>query len=152
MSSAPFNMDLVNTRLLERVLTLKQVRGAAEYAAIKGMGDFAPPEAFTLLAREQGTPQPGTTRQAAQVFFGVVLAVRNYKQQRGKPAVDDLRPIVGEVRDALIGWTPTEADGKPLKGGRGCQWVRGDVLDYTAGTLLWREIYQTQHFIGSTQQ
>jgi hypothetical protein len=152
MPSAPFDTDLVIARITAQVTELKQVRGAAEYAAIKDMTGFAPPEGFVLLAREQGSPQPGNTRQAAQAFFGVVLAVRNYRQQRGKPAVDDLRPLVGKVRDALIGWIPSNAQGAQLKGGRGCQWLRGDVLDYTSGTLLWREIYQTQHFIGSTAQ
>ncbi len=151
MPSAPFNIDLVVARIKATVPALQQVRGAAEYAAISEFSDFRPPEGFVLLARERGKPMPGTTRQPVQVFFGVVVAVRNYRQQRGKPAMDEALPLIGQVRDALIGWIPQDGAGAQVGGGRGCQWLQGDVMDYDNSTLLWSDVFQTQHFIGSTQ-
>lgn len=150
MSSAPFNVDLVITRLLAQVPDLRRVRGAADYAAVTSLQDFQPPEAFVVPARERGAPNAGSSRQAVQAYFGVVVVVRNYKEQRGKPSLDDATPLIGRTRDALIGWIPADAAGNTLRGGRGCQWVQGDVMDYDASTLLWSDVYQTQHFIGST--
>lgn len=142
MSSAPFNPEIVIERLRSTIAEFRQVRGSSDYASITKLMDLQPPEAFVLLARERGKPMPGTTRQPAIVSFGVVIAVRNYKYQKGVPAQADASPLIGRVRDELIGWVP------PVDGGRGCSWLQGDVLDYNAGTLLWSEVFQTQHFIG----
>lgn len=152
MSSAPFDIDLVIARLKARVPTLRDVRGAADYAAIKEFRDFRPPEAFVVIVRERGKPMLGNTRQAVQAYFGVVIAARNYREQHGKPALDAATPLVGQIRDALIGWVPSDAAGVPIKGARGCQWSQGDVMDYDTATLLWSDVFNTQHFIGSTSQ
>lgn len=157
MSSAPFSVSLVIARLLPLVLTqaqvvegqpfLRKVRGAADYAAIQKISDFLAPEAFVLMARERGGQKAGVSRQPAAVTFGVVTAARNYSYAQGKPAGDDVSPLVGAIRDQLIGWTPgVDSGGRPI------EWVQGDVLDYDKGTLLWRDIFKTQHFIGRTQQ
>lgn len=152
--SEPFDTDLVIERLAQIThddgrKALQQVRGAADYAAIQAISDFRPPEAFVVLARETGMPMPGQSRQAAIAAFGVVLAVRNYSYKRGKPAMDALRPLLGLVRQQLVGWIPANAAGVALPGARGCTWQSGDVVDYDKGTLLWSEVYTTQHFIGS---
>ena len=157
MSSAPFDVNLVIARLLPLVLTqaqvvpgrpfLRKVRGAADYAAIQKISDFLAPEAFVLMARERGGQKAGVSRQPAAVTFGVVTAARNYSYAHGMPAGDELSPLVGAIRDQLMGWTPGVASG-----GRPIEWVQGDVLDYDKGTLLWRDIFKTQHFIGRTQQ
>ena len=145
MSSAPFDPQLVIARLRDRVTTLQQVRGAADYAAMKTIRDYRPPEAFVILPRERGRPEAGAKRQAVTVSFGVVVATRNYAYQDGAPAAADALPLIGEIRDALIGWMPATI------GGRGCTWLQGDLLDYDAGTLLWADVFETQHFIGTTQ-
>lgn len=151
--SAPFDTDLVIERLrglqIEGKPAFRQVRGAADYAGIQRIGDFAPPEAFVVLAREIGDPMPGHARQPAVAAFGVVIAARNYQYQRGKPALDSIRPLIGAVRQSLIGWIPADHDGRAAPGARGCAWQSGDTLDYSAGTLLWSEVYTTQHFLGS---
>lgn len=151
MSSEPFDIDLVIARLKSQVPTLRNVRGAADYASIKQFSDFVPPEAFVLLARERGVEAPGNSRQPARVLFGVIVVARNYREQRGKPALDAATPLVGQVRDALIGWIPQDGNGVPVRGGRGCQWSQGDVMDYDQATLLWSDVFSTQHFIGSQQ-
>lgn len=144
MSSEPFDIDLVIARLRAEVNHLREVGGAADYGAITELRAFTPPSAFALLARERGLPAKGT-RQPAEVFFGVVSACRNFSGLRGEPAFRDVRATVGPIRDALIGWMP------PIQGGRGCQWIQGDVLDYDANTILWSDVFQTQHFIGRAQ-
>jgi hypothetical protein len=151
VSSDPFDIDLVIARIKAQVPTFRNVRGSADYASIKQFSDFAPPEAFVLLARERGGESPGNSRQAVRVAFGVVIVARNYREQRGKPALDSARPLIGQVRDALIGWIPQDASSNKVSGGRGCQWSQGDVMDYDSATLLWSDIFTTQHFIGSQQ-
>lgn len=151
MASAPFNVDLVISRLKAQLPEFRRVRGAADYAAITDFKDFQPPEAFVVPARERRTGQPAGTRQAVATYFGVVIVARNYRADRGKPALDDAMPLIGRVRDALIGWIPVDDTGRPLPGGRGCEWEQGDVMDYDASTLLWSDVFKTQHFIGSTQ-
>lgn len=150
MPAAPFDIDLVIERIRSGLTEseLRQVRGAADYASITKLQDFAPPEAFVLLARERGT-STGQGRQPAEVYIGVVIAARNYRAQRGKPAMDEARPLIGKLRDHLIGWTPVNADGSFIPGARPMQWVQGDMLDYSAATVLWSEVFKTQHFIGS---
>lgn len=143
MSAEPFDVDRVIARLKDQVPALRLVEGAAEYATLTGLKDFGTPCAYVLLVRERGDGKPGRPgRQRALVTFGVVLAVKNYRGRRGAEAAEDLSPILGAVRNAIIGWNPGN------QGGRECTWIQGDVLDYDAGTLLWSEVYQTQGFIG----
>ncbi|MGV8597611.1 phage tail terminator protein [Pseudomonas aeruginosa] len=50
--------------------------------------------------------------------------------------------MLDQVRGAMVGWVPS----LPLA--RGTQFVTGKVLDSDDTTLLWGEIYSTQHAIG----
>ncbi|MHB1273617.1 MAG: phage tail terminator protein [Rhodanobacter sp.] len=144
MSAAPFDVALVIAQIKSAAPLLRQVSGAADYAAVKTLRDFAPPCAFVLLATEKLELTPGNTtgHQRATASFGVVVAVRNYRAaDRGQQASDELRSVLGQLRSALMGWTPA------LPGGRPTQLVRGDLVDYDQATLLWTDQYQTQHFI-----
>lgn len=155
--SAPFDIRLIIARLAAEVPTLQQVRGAADYASLSALRDLRPPEAFALVLAEHpsveqkrpnstGAPLPaGHARQAVTTEFAVVTGVRNVRYQNGQPAIEDALPLIGEIRDALIGWIPL---GVPLA--RGCAWLHGYVLDYDAGTLLWSDVFTTQHAIGRT--
>lgn len=157
MSSTPFDVTPIIDRLAAEVTVLQQVRGAADYAAINALLEFRVPEAFVLVTNERsasgddaristGESAPvGKARQAAIVEIGVVLAVRNFRYQRGAPAVNDSLPIIGAVRDALIGWLPPQ-----VRGARPLRWLHGHVLDYNAGTLLWADTFSTHHNIGKT--
>ena len=143
--SAPLDPRLIIDRLVAQVPALQLVEGAAAYAAISSLRDFRTPSAYALLAREEDADPEGLAhgRQRAIVKFGVVIAVGNYRDVRGgAETADELRPIVGAVREALMGWLP------PLAGARPIRWLQGDVLDYDASVLLWAEVYQTQQFIG----
>lgn len=151
MSSAPFDHNLVIARLKDQVPELQSVGGAADLAVITAVREFRTPSAYVILAVETPIPRqsgaPGAaTRQMVPVNFGVVVAVRNYRDNKGQGAADDLRSVLGKVRDALIGWVPPG-----LSGARDCQLVQGKVIDYDTNTLVWTDLYQTQHSIGRSQ-
>lgn len=148
MASAPFDIDLVIARLRDQVPVLDGVEGAAELAGIANLRSFRTPSAYVVLVQETPEPRkpgaPGAaSRQMTKVVFGVTTAVRNYTGNKGKAATDDLRPVLASQRDALIGWVPPG-----LAGARDCQLIQGKVIDYDANTLLWTDIYETQHALG----
>ena len=148
MASELFDIDLVIARLKDQVPVLDGVAGAAELEGIKDLRGFRTPSAFVVLVQETPEPRkpgaPGAARrQMTKALFGVAVAVRNYSGNKGKAASDDLRPVLGAIRDALIGWVPPG-----LAGARDCQLIQGKVIDYDANTLLWTDIYETQHALG----
>ena len=153
MSTEPFDLRPIQERLRTTVPSLRSVQGAADYAAITGLRDFPVPCAYVVLAKEQGAPQPPgnavrgqvmPVSQSVEVAFGVVLVVRNYREQRGDQVADELRQYIGLVRQALIGYVPD------VQGARACQFIQGELLDYDASMALWVESYKTQHSIRST--
>ena len=141
--SQPFDSQMVIDRL-KSLPELQSVAGAAEYATVTSLKDFRVPCAYVLLLQERGDDAAVKPRggQRAIVTFAVVVAARNYGDQRGERTLQELRPLLGSVRDLLMGWTPEARGARPV------QWTRGDVLDYDRSTLLWADVYQTQHFIG----
>lgn len=145
MTSGPFNIQRVIERLRAQVPDFQSVEGAAQYAAITSLGEFRQGSAYVLLARERSDgEQPKAGRQRVLVTFGVVIAVRNYRDQVGGESIEAISPLIAQTRAALMGWIP------PVSGGRACQWLQGDVLDFDDSTLLWSDVFQTQHFIGGT--
>ena len=152
VTSDLLDMRWVQARLRERVPGLREVRGAASYASlVRGIQEFNPDEAFVIpmkeLSPDQDRPTPG--RQVARSMFGVVIATRHYSDEQGETAINSVKPIIGAVRDAVIGWTPVDSNGESLSGARPCWWLGGEILDYSAETLLWSEVFATQHNIGS---
>lgn len=143
MNFEPFDIDLAIEQLKANAPSLTGgVAGAADYAAIKGLRDFRPPCAYVLLAREKGNPNAGNTtgEQHAGVSFGVVVIARSYRaSERGMQVKDELRKILGEVRAAFMGWVPR------LPGARPTRFIQGDLVDYDQSTVLWTDVYQTQH-------
>lgn len=147
MSNTPFDHRQVIELLKSAVPSLRALGTAADFQAIKRLGDFPTPAAYVLLAEEAGEPKPagntsGPVRQKIGALFGVVIAVRSYRYEQLADVTDDLHSILDQVRGALIGWTPD----LPLA--RGTQFVTGKTLDSDDTTLLWGEIYATQHSIG----
>lgn len=142
--SRPFSPALVIERLKASLTTCKLVGTAANYAAVKGLRDFPVPSVFVLRPRESGEPHGGG-RQRAEVLVGIAIVGRNYRDGAGAAATDDLDVLIGQVRDALMGWTPAVPGARPF------QWAQGDLLDYDDSTAVWMEVFQTQHFIGTGQ-
>lgn len=153
MNAAPFDVGLVIARLKAQVPTLRKIAGAADYATVRGLNDFPAPCAYVLLAKEKGEPRPTghavpgsqvRTVQRAVVTFGLVTAVRNYRESDlGYQGKDSLEMILRQIRDALIGWAP-QVDGTDV-----CSFIQGSLTQYDAGTLLWTDVYQTKHLLGA---
>ena len=124
---------------------LHECGSAAQYSSIKELKDFRPRTAYVLLAQERWDgEQAKAGRQRMIVNFGVVTAVQNYRDARkGAETAEEIDPLIGTIRDALIGWVP-----EGLSGDREWGLIEGGVLDYDQNTLLWIDVYQTQHFIG----
>lgn len=146
--NAPFDISLVAERL-RSISVLQEVGEQAEYLAIKELRQFRTPSAYAVLAKETGDPNPagnraGANRQLVTVLFGVVIAVRNYRRDAAEKA-EMLDGVIGQVRSAIIGWTPDLPMARP------CQFVSGEPLDSNDSTILWGEVYATQHSIGSRQ-
>lgn len=141
--SQPFNVQMVIDRLAS-VTELQSVAAAAEYASVTSLKDFRTPCAYVLLLQERADDSPGSSagRQRAIVSFGVLVAVRNYGDARGEKTLAEMLPILGAIRSRLMGWTPEVPGARPVR------WTRGDALDYDRSTLLWADVYSTQHFIG----
>lgn len=143
MTAQPFDIDLIIERLKIDVPDFRAVEGACEYAAITGLRDFAAPCAYVLPIKE--TPDdksPKGGQQRAIVSFGVVIAVRNYRDTRGGETTNQASPFIGQVRQSLMGFAPQ------VPGSRDIKWLGGNVLDYDKSTLLWSETFQTQMFVG----
>lgn len=152
MIATPFDVQPVIARLqtLVPAPTLRQVQGAAAYASVEKLANFAPPCAYVILAREKSRPHPagngmpGAQQRMVQqvdVTFGVMVAVLNYREQLGAQSQDALLAVLGAVRGALLGWVPPGAS-QPIS------LQQGDLLQYDAGRALWADVYHTNHVIG----
>jgi hypothetical protein len=153
MSAAPFDTREIIDRLIVRAPTLREVSGAADLAAVTSLSDFPAPCGYVCLSEDRSLAvhkpahspagEQVATRQTMKVAFGVVMAVRNYREQRGAQVTDDLQAILAEERGALLGYVPT------CPGARPCELVRGQLISYDDATLLWMDVWQTQQFIGA---
>ena len=144
MNFEPFDTGLVEQRLKTMVPELRQVGGAADYAAVQDLRGFATPSAFVIFAGESGGTGPGPRGarvQPAVTRFGVALAVRNYRPGAGYQLGDELRKVLGLTRSALIGWVP------PTPGATALVWEAGEVMDYDHSTVLYVESYQLTHLL-----
>lgn len=138
----PLNTQLIEQHLKSTVECLDEVLGAAEYNQVKELSGFRIGTAYVVLASERnpagGSPQP-MRGAAAEAVFGVILVARNYRDQSGAEALQDLAPMIGAVREALMGWAaPGMA---PIK------WLQGDALDSDASRVLWIDVFTTTHVL-----
>jgi len=152
MLASPFDVQPVIARIATLVPapTLRQVQGAAAYASVQQLANFAPPCAYVILAREKARPHPAGNGmpnvqqrmvQQVDVTFGVMVAVQNFREQLGAQSQDSLLSVLGAVRGALLGWVPPGAS-QPIS------LQQGNLLQYDAGRSLWADVFQTNHVIG----
>lgn len=139
MNFEPFDTGLVVQHLREQVPELHFVGGAADYAAVQDLSEFRTPSAYVVFAEEVNTGKvptnPGVCMQESDTEFGVVLALRHYREQLGEQMHQDARRLIGAVRVALIGYKPA------MRGARAIGWKLGKTLDYSAGVLLFVDVY-----------
>lgn len=152
MSGEPFDAELVVQRLRQSVPALLSVGTLSEYDALPGLSAIRPPCSYVLLATEVGEPlelgaapagQQLAVQQLVATRFAVATAVRNWRDPAGAQASQDLRGFLGSVRTAIVGWTPN------LPGARPCAFERGYLQDHDKSTVLWIDLFLTQHFINN---
>ncbi|MDF7669883.1 hypothetical protein PT276_01465 [Orbaceae bacterium ESL0721] len=148
MSSAPFDVSVIAEKLkiLLKDKTLVFVGTSAEYSKLTDLTSAPTPAAYVLLGKEMPNDKAVGTRQSVSVNFGVVVVARDLSSQATN--IENVKqlanPIIGAVRDLLIGKTVQFIDGV-----RPVNWVGGQTLGFINGVLVWIDSYQTQHFIGS---
>lgn len=148
MSWLPFDGALVVERLRTMAPELETIGAAADYAAVQSLSSFRAPSAYVVLTTEEDVspdvdaPQRRPSgAQQVESRFGVVVAVRNFRDATGDAATGDAAPVIGAVRAAIANWTPDETRYRPIR------WLSGDVLDYDASTLLWVDAFVVRHFM-----
>lgn len=145
MNFEPFDTSLVVNRLRQQVPGLQFVGGAADYAAVKTLAEFRTPSAYVVFAEEENTGKVptsvGVCVQESSTQFGVVLALRHYREQLGEQMHQDARRLIGATRVALIGHKPA------AHGARVIGWASGKVLDYSDGVLLFADMYRLHHLL-----
>ncbi|TQI78701.1 hypothetical protein FHU10_1258 [Serratia fonticola] len=148
MSSGPFDVSPIIDRLRDLVGSNKPLRlvgNVAEYTQLTNLTNATTPSAYVLLGKETPNDVSAGSRQSVRVVFGVVTVVR--AQSSNVTNIESARvllnPVVGAIRDSVIGW---RIPGVP--GIRAISWMGGETLDFQNGVLVWMDMYQTQHFIG----
>lgn len=140
-----FNADLIQQHLRKPEFQFANVEGAAEYAAVERIGSFRQNSLFVVVSKERNKSpdKPAALKRAiAEVNFGIISVGRNYRDNTGAAALQDIGPVIGRVRKAILGWTPEGCI-------TACQWLEGNVLDYDKTNLLWLDIFTTSYTIGN---
>ena len=140
-----FNSELIQERLREPQFNFEKVFGAAEYAAVERLGLFRHNTLYVVTSKERNksADRPaGLKRAIAEVTFGVISVGRNYRDTTGAAALQDVGPVIGRVRKAILGWTPAGCLDA-------CRWLEGNVLDYDKTNLLWLDVFSTSYTIGN---
>lgn len=121
-------MDLslapVIARLKAQVTALKEVGGAADFAAAARELKRTP-AAFLVPLRSAGgsnaLDSADTAMQRIAVSFGVIFGISNLRDATGEKSETELAPLRESTFGALVGWRPT---------------VDHDTCLYSAGRLL----------------
>ena len=143
MSSNPFDMQLIIDRMKPLENNPFRVIGSIiEYNRITDLSGFTAPAIYIVPSSEVGKPNSGSGRQRADVLFGAIVVAQNHQYSSISPLLHEINPLLGLVRERLMGWLP------PVSGGREVEWVRGDILDYNSSVLVWVEVFRTAHHIG----
>jgi hypothetical protein len=128
----------VQQRLRDQVPALRLVEGAAQFAALAATPpDARLPAAYVMAASDEAGPNSLATmklRQAISRTIRVVLFARNLRDDRGDAAAADVEALVGQVREALVGWQPAGATRwVELRGGR--------LLGFVNQVVSWGDDY-----------
>ena len=117
-----------------------QVKGAVEFAALDKK-PIAQPTVFVLslgykVSSNQRDSGPALVRQNDTV--GIVIAVRNAHDSRGKQAKVTLDEYRQSVRNLLFGWVPNDGY-EPL------MISNGRLLKFKEHTVFWLDEFTTSH-------
>lgn len=146
MTRALQPLQPIRERLAERVSALQAIEGAAELAAAMKAGLTRTPTAFVVMSStESSKPQgaSGVLVQTGVVEVSIVLGIRNYRvHEHGAESAEALEGLIESVQDALLRWRPDEE--------HEFYHVRGQLMEYDAGVLFWREDFARNYRIRKT--
>ncbi|MFP4733612.1 phage tail terminator protein [Pasteurella multocida] len=148
MQYGPFDLKLVIEQLKplqpEHIYTLGST---AEYRSITdvSLAGLPTPAVFVVPNGEIGTLNDVAVRQMVTVSFSVIVIVQSYQYNIETPHLSISNPVIGKIREQLMGWRP------PLPGAKETFFVRGDVVDYSNAYLVWIETYQTKVIMGKSK-
>ncbi|AFJ02008.1 hypothetical protein Q7C_839 [Methylophaga frappieri] len=144
----PLDTSLIEERLKAQISNdvLQKIGSAADFAAVTSMSGFRIGSAYVILVDESRINPSESDRnrgkQQVRSTFGVITVARNFRGQTGAEAQQELRPFIGLIRTALVGWSPV-SPWRPIT------WEDGKVIDYDKSTLLWADTFTTTHFISN---
>lgn len=133
----PFNTELIIERLREAVPDLRLVSDAVGFDAIKELRSITHNTAFVVLDSEKNSADQARHTNQTFVRFGVVIATRC---SRPADLMREARQLIGQTRDALVGWRPANREFQS------CVWLGGELFDYDQNVLMWSDVYQTNYF------
>ncbi|HDR0739229.1 TPA: hypothetical protein QB650_002145 [Pasteurella multocida] len=145
MQYGPFDLKHVLEQLKplqpEHIHTLGST---AEYRSLSelSMAGLATPAVFVVPNGEVGHQNDIAVRQMVTVSFSVIVIVQSYQYSNEMPHLSVSNPVIGKIREQLMGWVP------PVKGAKETFFVRGDIVDYTNSYLVWMETYQIKIIMG----
>ena len=145
MQYGPFDLKHVIEQLKplqpEYISTLGST---AEYRSITdvSLAGLPTPAVFVVPNGEIGTLNDVAVRQMVTVSFSVIVIVQSYQYNNEAPHLSISNPVIGKIREQLMGWRP------PLPGAKETFFARGDVVDYSNSYLVWMETYQTKVIMG----
>ncbi len=128
---------LIAARIKAECSAFHQVEGAVDVeAALRGRGTY--PAAFVVPSaiQPQGDDGYGGGSQLVRESYGIVIAVRNVNDPTGSDSADVVAQLITDVRNALLGWRPTDDHASMTYGG-------GRLVDMIHNTVSWQEIYHT---------
>lgn len=132
--------DLVIARLKAQVPALKRVGMAIDLAAAKADISVAFPRAYVMTLGENGGTSrylSGAVAQKRSVRIGVVLMVKNVRDNVGAATTSDMDALRQVTDAALFGWGADDAH-SPLI------FMRGSLLGLAEGELWWQDEYTTE--------
>jgi hypothetical protein len=120
---------------------LRLVGKSADMPSAQGQsrGAVQSPSAYVLPIGDNATPNrfaTGAHIQEVAETFGILIVVRDLSDAKGGAAASSFSAVKGAVRDALISWTPNNAD-MPI------DLVDGRMVDVINGEVWWLERYRS---------
>lgn len=142
----PFlDLNLIVARVTAQVSALKRVAESMDIPSAADDLKAVAPAAYVLPLQDPAGPNALANAVSQQVTarFGVLLAVRNFRDPRGEAARSELTPLRSSVADALLNWQPG-ADYTP------CEYGGGRLLQLTDQVLWWIDEYRTSFEVRAT--
>lgn len=111
----------------------RDVGGAAEFAQIRA--EALPLPAAWIVRAADKSKHAGERAEDVTLAFDVVIAIENVRCHTPGDTDDILLQYRLAVKNKLLGWE-IEPEVKPIK------FNGGQVLEYTAGDIYWRDRYE----------